>query len=79
MLRVDSCEHARVWTDLCADCGANKVKDNPALMDNMIAAGFNKGDLPCAGSRSLKGVSSVIGGTRETYACIGKLGFDSCS
>lgn len=48
-------------------------------MDSLVSAGFNKGGLPCAGSRSLKGACSVIGGTRETYACIGKLGFDSCS
>jgi len=39
----------------CGDCGANKVKDNPALMDSLIAVGFKKEGLPCAGCRSLRG------------------------
>jgi hypothetical protein len=78
MLPVRPSEHARAWTDLCGDCGANKVKDNPALVDSLIAVGFKKKGLPCAGCRSLKGNCSVIGSTCETYACIDRRGFDFC-
>jgi hypothetical protein len=62
----------------CGDCGANQVKDNPAHMDRLIAVGFKKEGLPCAGCRPLKGKCAVIGSTCETYACIERRGFAFC-
>jgi hypothetical protein len=62
----------------CGDCGAHRVKDTPALMDSLLAMGFKKESLPCAGCRALKGNCAVIGSTCETYACIDKRGFVFC-
>jgi len=62
----------------CSDCGAHLVKDNPVLIERLLASGARKESLPCAGCREVKGNCPVIGSTCETYICIEKRGFDFC-
>jgi len=62
----------------CGHCGAHMVKDNPEYMDRLLAVGFKKEMLPCAGCRAIKGCCALIGSTCETYACIDKRGFNFC-
>ena len=67
----------------CGDCGVHLGKDKPKLIDTLVAMGFdkeslNKESLPCAGCRAVKGNCPVIGSTCDTYACIGRRGFDFC-
>ena len=62
----------------CGDCIAYRAKDNPAIMQDMIAKGVRRELLPCTGCRSLKGKCPVIVATCETYACIDKRGFQFC-
>jgi hypothetical protein len=67
----------------CGDCGVHLAKDIPKLIDSLVARGFekerlNEESLPCAGCRAVKGNCAVEGNTCETYACVGKRGFDFC-
>jgi hypothetical protein len=62
----------------CGDCEAYLAKDNPALMDKLLAGGFKKERLPCSGCRVVEGQCMAIDGTCETYACIVGRGFEFC-
>jgi hypothetical protein len=62
----------------CGDCELFKAKDDPRLMDYLVARGLKREVLPCAGCRPVKGNCPVIEGVCETYACIEKRGYDFC-
>lgn len=62
----------------CGDCECFKAKDNPALMEYLVAKGLKREKLPCPGCRPLKGKCPAIGTTCKTYTCITGRGLDFC-
>ena len=62
----------------CGACELFVAKDDPALLEAMVARGIPRDRLPCSGCRAVEGRCPVIGGTCETYACIRERGHVFC-
>jgi hypothetical protein len=62
----------------CSDCELFRAKDDPALMEALIAKGLKRESLPCPGCRPAKGLCPVIAGVCVTYACVEKRGVEFC-
>lgn len=62
----------------CGECIVYKAKDNPKILEALIAKGYKPEALPCPGCRSIHGNCPVIGHTCETYACIIEQKVDFC-
>lgn len=62
----------------CADCEPFKAKDDPALLEALVARGIKRDRLPCPGCRPAKGLCPVIEGACETYTCVTERGFSFC-
>jgi hypothetical protein len=62
----------------CGNCSLNMCKDDPAMMNRLIARGIPREKLPCEGCRNIGGDCPVISGTCETYACVSRMAVDFC-
>jgi hypothetical protein len=62
----------------CAGCEPFLAKDNPALLEALVARGIPRDRLPCPGCRPLEGFCPVIEGQCETYACLTGRGYEFC-
>lgn len=54
----------------CGICELNMCKNDPGLMERLLARGIPREKLPCAGCRSVEGACPVIHARCETYACV---------
>ena len=54
----------------CGNCSLNMCKDDPAMIDRLVARGIPREKIPCAGCRNIAGDCPVISGNCETYACV---------
>jgi len=63
----------------CAECILFKTKDNPILLEKMVAQGIKRETLPCPGCRPNMGKCPLLECCIcETYACISKRNLDFC-
>ena len=62
----------------CGECPAYKCKDNPELLEQVVAKGLKREDLPCPGCREHKGKCAFTDGDCETYACVQKHNVTFC-
>ncbi|HEX2954978.1 MAG TPA: DUF3795 domain-containing protein [Bacillota bacterium] len=62
----------------CGECPAYKAKDNPAIMEAMVAKGIPREKLPCPGCRAGQGDCPVIEGDCATYQCVESRGVEFC-
>ena len=62
----------------CGTCLAHTVKNEPALLERLLAVGLKKEDLPCKGCRPLDGHCPSVSGQCEQYACAKRQGVDFC-
>lgn len=54
----------------CGNCRLQMCKDDPRMMDAIVAMGIPREKLPCAGCRGAKGACPVIGGRCDTFSCV---------
>jgi hypothetical protein len=59
-------------------CSLNRCKDDPTLLEGLVARGIPRDRLPCAGCRKTTGACPVINGGCDTYACIQEKAVDFC-
>lgn len=64
----------------CEICPLALTRDNPGLMEAMVARGIPRENLPCPGCRDVKGVCPVLGAgvTCQTYRCAAEKGVEFC-
>lgn len=62
----------------CGNCSLSMCKDDPELLERLVARGIPRGKLPCAGCRKVKGACPVIAETCETYECIRRKAVNFC-
>jgi len=62
----------------CGNCSLNMSKDDPSVIDRLVARGIPREKLPCPGCRSIGGDCPVISGKCETFACVQQKGVDYC-
>jgi hypothetical protein len=63
----------------CGLCSLNQCKDDPEVLERLVARGIPREKLPCAGCRNIQGNCPVIGPTCETYTCVRRHEVHSCS
>jgi hypothetical protein len=56
----------------CGQCPAYTCKDNPVLLEAVVAKGLKREDLPCPGCREHKGKCAFTDGDCATYDCAEK-------
>lgn len=54
----------------CGGCPAYLCKDNPELLEQVVAKGLKREDLPCPGCREHKGKCAFTDGDCATYDCV---------
>jgi hypothetical protein len=62
----------------CGACPAYLCKDNPELLEAVVAKGLKREDLPCPGCREHKGKCAFTDGDCATYDCIVRHGVTFC-
>ena len=62
----------------CGNCALNMSKDDPVLLERLVARGIPREKLPCGGCRNVAGNCPVISGTCETFECVGQRSVDFC-
>jgi hypothetical protein len=62
----------------CSECLVYKAKDNPKIVEALIAKGFKPEEVPCPGCRSIQGKCPVIKETCENYTCTVEHKVDFC-
>jgi hypothetical protein len=62
----------------CGDCVAYMAKDDPVLLESLIAKGLNKDQLPCPGCRAGEGTCPVIDCACATYSCVEGRALEFC-
>lgn len=60
----------------CGDCAAYRAKDDPAVMETLVSAGFKRES--CPGCRPLEGNCPFNVDTCENYTCAAGRGIDFC-
>jgi hypothetical protein len=54
----------------CGACPAYTCKDNPELLEQVVAKGLKREDLPCPGCREHQGKCAFTDGDCATYDCV---------
>jgi hypothetical protein len=62
----------------CGNCSLSMCKDDPSMIDRLVARGIPRDKLPCKGCRNIGGDCPVISGKCETYACVRQKTVDFC-
>jgi hypothetical protein len=62
----------------CGICEMHMAGENPKIMAVMVAKGFAREKLPCAGCRNIAGNCPVLPASCATYTCAGGRGVEFC-
>lgn len=62
----------------CGGCPPYMAKDNPAILEALVAKGLKRESLPCPGCRLGKGNCPALNGDCETYTCVESRGLEFC-
>lgn len=62
----------------CGGCPAYLCKDDPELLEQVVAKGLKRESLPCPGCREHKGKCAFTDGDCATYDCVQRHGVTFC-
>jgi Protein of unknown function (DUF3795) len=62
----------------CGNCMLSVCRNDPSMIDRLVAKGIPREKLPCEGCRAIEGDCPVITGKCETYACVRQKSVDFC-
>ncbi len=62
----------------CGECVMYRAKDNPAILEALLAKGYKQESVPCPGCRAVDGNCPVIKDKCATYVCTIERKVDFC-